>query len=132
MNEVKKLPKEICEVTEVHGDTVERVKQQLPELSKVAKFLKALADETRLKIAYALTLEASLCVCDVAAIIGSSMATASHHLRYLKEHGLAKSYRDGKQMYYSLADDHVYQIVTIAYEHSKEVDEYDSKGETTI
>ena len=132
MNEVKQLPKEICEVTEVHSDTVERVKKQLPELSKVAKFLKAIADETRLKIAYALTLEASLCVCDVAAIIGSSVATASHHLRYLKEHGLAKSDRDGKQVYYSLADDHVYQIVTIAYEHSKEVDGYDSKGEATV
>ena len=132
MNEVKKLPKEVCEVTEVHGDTVERVKKRLPELSKVAKFLKALADETRLKIAYALTLEESLCVCDVATIIGSSVATASHHLRYLKDNGLAKSYRDGKMVYYSLADDHVYQIVTIAYEHSKEVDEYDSEGETTI
>ena len=114
------MPKEVCEVTEVHGDTVERVKQQLPELSKVAKFLKALADETRLKIAYALTLEASLCVCDVAAIIGSSMATASHHLRYLKEHGLAKSYRDGKMMYYSLADDHVRTIIYQGLEHVEE------------
>lgn len=109
-----------CEVTKVNDQAVERVKMQMPELSKVAQFLKALADETRLKITYALTIEHRLCVCDVAAIIGSSTATASHHLRYLKEHGLAKSAREGKLMYYSLADDHVYQIVTIAYEHSKE------------
>lgn len=112
--------KETCEVTKVNDQAVERVKMQMPELSKVAQFLKALADETRLKITYALTIEHRLCVCDVAAIIGSSTATASHHLRYLKEHGLAKSTREGKLMYYSLADDHVYQIVTIAYEHSKE------------
>ena len=126
------MSKDLCEVTKVNGDAVERVKGQMPDLSKVAMFLKALADETRLKIAYALTLETALCVCDVSSIIGSSVATASHHLRYLKEHGLAKSYRDGKMVYYSLADDHVYQIVTIAYEHSKEMGEDDGKGEATI
>ncbi|MEG0471538.1 MAG: metalloregulator ArsR/SmtB family transcription factor [Solibacillus sp.] len=114
------MTKEICEVTKINEEAVQRVRQQMPELSKVAQFLKALADETRLKIAYALTIEKRLCVCDVAAIIGSSTATASHHLRYLKEHALAKSTREGKLMYYSLADDHVYQIVTIAYEHSRE------------
>lgn len=124
--------KDVCEVTKTNEDVVSHVKQQLPDLSKVAQFLKALADETRLKIAYALTLEENLCVCDVSAIIGSSVATASHHLRFLKEHGLAKSFRDGKQMYYSLADDHVYQIVTIAYEHSKEVTEDGSEGTATI
>lgn len=114
------MTKDYCDITTVNEQAVNRVKQEMPELTKVAQFLKALADETRLKIAYALTLEQSLCVCDVAAIIGSSVATASHHLRYLKEHGLAKSTREGKLMIYSLADDHVYQIVTIAYEHSKE------------
>jgi DNA-binding transcriptional ArsR family regulator len=114
------VTKELCDITMVHQEAVERVQKQMPELSKVAQFLKALADETRLKIAYALTIESALCVCDVAAVIGSSTATASHHLRYLKENGLAKSTRQGKLMYYSLADDHVYQIVTIAYEHSKE------------
>lgn len=114
------MTKDYCDITTVNEQAVNRVKQEMPELTKVAQFLKALADETRLKIAYALTLEQSLCVCDVAAIIGSSVATASHHLRYLKEQGLAKSNREGKLMIYSLADDHVYQIVTIAYEHSKE------------
>ncbi|HEY4623660.1 MAG TPA: transcriptional regulator, partial [Solibacillus sp.] len=49
-----------------------------------------------------------------------SIATTSHHLRNLKENGLAKSTREGKLMYYSLADEHVYQIVRLAYEHSEE------------
>ncbi|MEK3763856.1 MULTISPECIES: ArsR/SmtB family transcription factor [unclassified Solibacillus] len=112
--------KDTCDITKVNEQAVEAVREQMPELSKVAKFLKALADETRLKITFALTIEERLCVCDVAAIIGTSMATASHHLRYLREHGLAKSTREGKLVYYSLADDHVHQIVMIAYEHSKE------------
>jgi ArsR family transcriptional regulator, lead/cadmium/zinc/bismuth-responsive transcriptional repressor len=114
------MSKEVCEITQVHEESVIKVQQQMPDLSGVAKFLKALSDETRLKIAYALTVEDELCVCDVASIIGSSVATASHHLRYLKDNNLAKSYRKGKQMYYSLADEHVYQIVTVAYEHVKE------------
>ena len=114
------MTKEVCEITQVHEQAVNRVQQQMPDLAGVAKFLKALSDETRLKIAYALTVEHELCVCDVATIIGSSVATASHHLRYLKEHRLAKSQRKGKQIYYTLADEHVYQIVTIAYEHTKE------------
>lgn len=126
------MVKDICDVTKTNEDVVLRVKEQVPDLSKVSKFFKALADETRLKIAFALTLEDSLCVCDVAAIINSSVATASHHLRFLKENGLAKSTRDGKQVYYSLEDDHVHQIVTIAYEHSKEVTEDDSERTTTI
>lgn len=114
------MTKELCEVKTINEEAVAHVQQQMPDLSKVAQLLKALSDETRLKITYALTVEKRLCVCDIATIIGTSMATASHHLRYLKEHGLAKSTREGKLMYYSLADEHVFQIVTIAYEHSKE------------
>lgn len=112
--------REICEVTKVHPEVVENVQNQLADLSEVANLFKALADETRLNIAYALTIEEEMCVCDIAAVIGSSTATASHHLRYLRERGLAKSQKKGKQVYYSLSDSHVYQLVTIAHEHAKE------------
>ena len=118
------MAKQTCDTTKVNIDVVKNVQQQMPDLSKVAQLFKALADETRLKIAYALTLQSALCVCDVAEVIGSSVATASHHLRYLKDHGLAKSYREGKQMFYSLQDDHVRQIVMIAHEHMEEVIEH--------
>ncbi|HWI50213.1 MAG TPA: metalloregulator ArsR/SmtB family transcription factor [Rummeliibacillus sp.] len=114
------MDKEMCEITKVNEEAVERVQNQIPELTDLAQFFKALADETRLKITYALTIEDSLCVCDVATVIGSSNATASHHLRYLKDHGLANSHRKGKMVYYALADSHVKQLVEIAYEHSKE------------
>lgn len=112
--------KDTCEVNMIHDETVETVKNAMPELTTTVKLFKALADETRLKIAYALTLEEELCVCDVAAIIGSSNATASHHLRYLKEHHLAKSARKGKMVYYSLADDHILHLIQVAYEHAIE------------
>ncbi|AOV06644.1 ArsR/SmtB family transcription factor [Sporosarcina ureilytica] len=112
--------KEVCEVTVVHEDVVRRVRHQLPEVSQAVQIFKALADETRLRIAYALTLEEEMCVCDVAAVIDSSVATASHHLRYLRDHSLAKSTRKGRMVYYALADAHVHQLVTIAQAHAIE------------
>ncbi len=114
--------RELCEVTIVHEELVENLQSKLPDLGEVVQIFKAFADETRLKIAYALTLENELCVCDVAAVIDSSVATASHHLRYLREHGLAKSRKKGKMVYYSLADNHVHQLVVVAVEHAKEGD----------
>jgi len=71
----------------------------------MAKRFKALADETRMKIVFALSEEEELCVCDVAHIIGSSLATASHHLRTLRDLGLAKFRKEGKLAFYSLEDD---------------------------
>lgn len=79
-----------------------------------------MADDTRMKIAYALCVEQELCVCDVANIIGSSVATASHHLRLLRNMGLAKYRKEGKLVFYSLDDDHVKQLILLAMVHSKE------------
>lgn len=112
--------KEICDVTIVHEEVVERVQKELPDMGAAVQIFKALADETRLKIAYSLTVEEEMCVCDVAAVIGSSIATASHHLRYLRDQALAKSQRKGKMVYYSLADNHVHQLVKVAHEHATE------------
>lgn len=118
----------MCEVTIVHEEVVQSVKKKMPEVTKVAQIFKALADETRLKIAYALTIEEELCVCDVSEIIGSSTATASHHLRFLRDLSLAKSRRKGKLVYYSLADHHVNELVKIAYEHAVEEGEKDGEN----
>ena len=120
--------KDMCEVTNVDKAVCEEVKKQLPNLTRVSQLFKALADETRLKIAYALTIEEELCVCDVSEIIGSSTATASHHLRFLRDLSLAKSRRKGKQIFYSLADHHVNELVKIAYEHAIEEGEENGDG----
>ncbi|MDW0118023.1 metalloregulator ArsR/SmtB family transcription factor [Sporosarcina thermotolerans] len=121
LNEVSSVKvKDTCEITVVHEEVVETVQKNLPDVSGMVQIFKALADETRLKIAYALTLEEEMCVCDVAAVIGASNATASHHLRYLREHALAKSERKGKMVYYSLSDSHVSDLVRITHEHANE------------
>ena len=126
--QAKDMCEEKCETTKVQEDIIMSVKKQIPELAKAAQIFKALADETRLKIAYALTIEEELCVCDVGEIIGSSTATASHHLRFLRDLSLAKSRRKGKLVYYSLADHHVNALVKIAYEHAIEEGEHNGEG----
>ncbi|MED4400535.1 ArsR/SmtB family transcription factor [Metabacillus fastidiosus] len=111
---------DVCEIVCHDEEKVTRVKGQIEEVNGVELLFKALADSTRIKIAYALTLEKELCVCDVANIIGSSTATASHHLRLLRNMGLAKYRKEGKLVFYSLEDEHVHQLVSIALIHSKE------------
>lgn len=112
-----------CDTSCFHPETVYRVSEivQHEPIKSTADLFKALSDETRLKIAVALTQEARLCVCDMAYIIGSSTATASHHLRHLRSIGLAKSYKEGKQVYYSLEDEYVKTLISIGIVHNKEV-----------
>jgi ArsR family transcriptional regulator, lead/cadmium/zinc/bismuth-responsive transcriptional repressor len=117
--------RDICEITCVDDEKTVRVQPLIEKANifDVTKLFKALSDETRMKIAYALTLEEELCVCDVATIVGATTATASHHLRHLKGLGLAKYRKEGKLAYYSLDDDHVKQLIHIAFEHQEEVAE---------
>jgi len=116
-----KMAKDMCEVVCVDEEKVRAIKAQMEELQGVQQLFKALADGTRLKIIYALTLEEELCVCDVANIIGSTVATASHHLRFLRDIGLAKHRKEGKLVFYSLQDEHVHQLMSIALVHAKEL-----------
>lgn len=113
---------DVCEVTCVDDDKVKRVKQAISQQNtlSVAQIFKVLSDDTRIKIAFALCEEDELCVCDVANIVGSSTATASHHLRLLRNLGLAKYRKEGKLVYYSLDDDHVRQLIQIAFAHQLE------------
>lgn len=116
--------RDVCEITCVDTEKTTRVQKLIQidhNIPEVAKLFKALSDETRLKIAYSLTLEEELCVCDVAHIVGATTATASHHLRHLKKLGLAKYRKEGKLAYYSLDDDHVKQLIHIAVAHQEEV-----------
>lgn len=100
----------VCQVNCVNADKVNRLKPQVEGIAGVADLFKALADDTRVKVIYALG-EAELCVCDVAALIGGSKATASYHLRLLHHLGLARYRRDGKLVYYRLVDPHVGELV---------------------
>jgi ArsR family transcriptional regulator, lead/cadmium/zinc/bismuth-responsive transcriptional repressor len=114
---------DVCEVACFDQPKVNRLKQEISQQNptEVSKIFKALSDDTRIKIAYTLSLEEELCVCDVANIVGCTTATASHHLRLLRNMGLAKHRKEGKLVFYSLDDDHVKQLIHIAFAHQKEV-----------
>jgi ArsR family transcriptional regulator, lead/cadmium/zinc/bismuth-responsive transcriptional repressor len=117
------MDKDFCEITCIHENSVKHVQHVMDEapISSIANIFKALADETRLKIAYALTIEDELCVCDVATIIHSSTATASHHLRHLRKLGLAKYRKEGKLAYYSLDNEYIRQMIQIGLSQNMEV-----------
>ena len=108
-----------CEETEVNEGTVEQVRSQLPQdevLYDLAELFKIFGDSTRVKILYAL-LEAELCVCDIAKLMDVSQSAVSHQLRVLKGSKLVKFRREGKTLYYSLADEHVFRILSQGMEH---------------
>lgn len=114
------MSEESCQIFCHNEEKVNRIKPKINDVVGVEQIFKALADPTRLKIAYALTLVKELCVHDVANIIGAANATASHHLRLLRNMKLVKNRRDGKLIFYSLDDDHVRQLVYIAIVHARE------------
>lgn len=116
------MSQESCDIYRYDEEKVARVKELLSanDVREMAKIFKALADATRMKIAFALSQEDELCVCDVANIIGSTVANASHHLRLLRDIGLAKYRKEGKLIFYSLDDDHVKQLILLTMEHYKE------------
>ena len=108
-----------CEEIEVHEDAVEQVRSQLPQdevLYDLAELFKIFGDSTRVKILYAL-LEAELCVCDIAKLMDVSQSAVSHQLRVLKGSKLVKFRREGKTLYYSLADEHVFRILNFEPGH---------------
>ncbi len=113
---------EFCEVKVIHEEKVQKAREQMPNdsiLYDVAEFFKMLGDSTRIRMIYALR-AGELCVCDLAGVLGMTSTAVSHQLRLLKQADLVRSRRDGKVVYYSLADDHVERIAAQGYEHITE------------
>lgn len=111
-----------CEGNVVHEEAVQSVRQQwLPDdvLQDAATFFKVMGDGTRFRILYALDKE-ELCVCDLAQILGMSLSAVSHQLARLRDSKLVKSRRDGKNVFYSLDDEHVRQMLKGCVEHAAE------------
>lgn len=107
-------PSDICQVRCFNVELVTQVNQELPEddlLEEAQILFSALADKSRLKILHALSNGEELCVCDVAALLETKIATASHHLRKLRDLKILKYRNDGKLAYYSLKDQRVAEIL---------------------
>jgi len=113
---------EICEVNVIHEDVVNEVRKRLPNedtLYDLADLFKVFGDSTRIKILCAL-FEHEMCVCDIAAVTGMTQSAISHQLRVLKQANLVGFRRDGKTLYYSLKDSHVFSIYEQGLEHINE------------
>ena len=113
---------ERCSTTEVHEDVLIKISAHLPDeeaLYDLAELFKVFGDSTRIRILYVL-FEAEVCVCDLAAALNMTQSAISHQLRILKQNKLVKSRRDGKSVFYSLADDHVNAIINQGMEHLAE------------
>ncbi len=113
---------ECCDDFEVHSDVVQAVRSHMPDdddLYDLAELFKVFGDSTRIRILYVL-FESELCVCDIAQLLNMTQSADSDQLKILKQSRLIKSRREGKSVFYSLADDHVYRIINQGFEHIKE------------
>ena len=111
-----------CDEYCAHAEVVARVRPQMPAIEglyDLAEFFKVFGDTTRIRILY-LLFEEELCVCDIAELLNMTPSAISHQLRQLRQFRLVKARRDGKTIYYSLADDHVRSIIDQGWEHINE------------
>lgn len=111
-----------CEENIVHEQIVREVEKAIPDedlLYDVAELFKIFGDSTRIRILSAL-LSQELCVCDICSLLNMTKSAVSHQLRILRQAKLVKNRRRGKEIYYSLDDDHVASIINLALEHAKE------------
>lgn len=105
-----------------HDALLLKIRTELPQdetLFNLADLFKVFGDTTRIKILYAL-FESELCVCAISELLGMTQSAISHQLRVLKDSKLVSSRREGKTIYYFLADDHVRSIIDQGYEHITE------------
>ncbi|MEG0833097.1 MAG: metalloregulator ArsR/SmtB family transcription factor [Oscillospiraceae bacterium] len=110
---------ERCDYIHARSEKVEELDQLMPDdekLYNLAELFKMFGDSTRIRILFVL-FESEMCVCNIAQLLGMTQSAISHQLRALKQSGLVKYRRDGKTVYYSLADSHVRTIINQGFEH---------------
>ncbi|MEQ2442267.1 metalloregulator ArsR/SmtB family transcription factor [Pseudoflavonifractor intestinihominis] len=113
---------ERCDYIHAHEDIIAKVNENMPDeeiLYDLAELFKIFGDSTRIKILYVL-FESEMCVCDIAQLLNMTQSAISHQLRALKQSKLVKYRREGKTVFYSLADDHVRSILDQGMEHVAE------------
>ncbi len=113
---------DVCDITSVSELVVREVRESLPAedtVQRLAESFRALSDPTRLKILLALA-ERELCVCNLATALRMSQSAISHHLRTLRSLRLVRFRREGRMVYYSLADEHIVELLRTGVEHARE------------
>lgn len=112
----------LCECEQTHPDVINKKREVIPDevtLYELSDFFKILGDSTRMSILFAIDGEPT-CVCDIAALLGMTKSAVSHQLKILRHNSLVTYKKAGKNVFYSLADDHVRDIIEKALEHIKE------------
>lgn len=110
---------ECCGTTHLHDSLVHQIEDGMPKeetIRVLSDFFKVFGDMTRIKILCVL-FQAELCVCDLAEVVGMTQSAVSHQLRILKQMKLVKNRREGKTVFYSLADGHIQSILNQGMEH---------------
>ena len=109
----------VCDCNIIHKEIVEKTKKNMLEedtLNKLAEFFKIVGDTTRVKILFALD-QNEMCVCDIANVLEMTKSSISHQLGTLRRSGIVKCRKLGKEVFYSLDDEHVKQVFEIGVEH---------------
>lgn len=109
----------LCEEEKVHRDVVKRIQNKLLSIdtyNELGTLFKMFADPTRLKI-LSLLFQEELCVCDISCLLDMTQSAVSHQLSVLRNNRLIKYRRDGKNIYYSLDDEHIQQIYDAGLSH---------------
>ena len=108
-----------CDTEEIHEELLKIVDETMPdetELDSLAELFKVFGDPTRIRILFVL-FETEVCVCDLARALNMTQSAVSHQLRILKQSRLVKNRREGKTVFYSLADGHIQSILNQGMEH---------------
>ena len=112
----------VCDCDVIHADTVKKIRTLMPDeedFYELADLYKMFSDSTRVRILWALSC-GEMCVCDLAVLLGMSKSAISHQLKLLRLTNLVKYDKQGKIVFYSLADSHVKDILKKGFEHVKE------------
>jgi len=116
------LKDDICQAVQMHPEKIEKTKSLMiseADFQELADIFKFLGDYNRLRILHALNIE-ELCVCDISALLEMSQSATSHQLRLMRAARLVKNRRDGKNVYYSLDDNHIKTLLDVTLAHANE------------
>ena len=109
----------ICDCNIIHEDVVKATLKKMPKqelFNNLAEFFRIIGDITRTKILYVLD-QNEMCVCDIANVLGMSKSSISHQLAVLRKSGIVKCRKDGKEVYYTLDDEHIQKVFEVGIEH---------------
>ena len=111
-----------CDCNVIHEDAVNDVLSKMPNeniFCRLAFLFKLIGDTTRCRILFALD-QREMCVCDLSNVLNMTKSSVSHQLAMLRRNGIVKCRKSGKEVYYTLDDDHIFKLFEIGLEHIKE------------